>query len=37
MVLLVDLAIGVLMLSVAGLILGVAIRLIKENSKKDPK
>lgn len=35
MVILVDLAIGVLILSLAGLILGIGIKLIKENSKKD--
>ena len=35
MVALVDIGIGVLILAVAGLILGVALRLIKENSKKD--
>lgn len=35
MVILVDLAIGVLVLAVAGLMLGIAIKLIKENSKKD--
>lgn len=35
MVVLVDLAIGVLMLALASLILGVGLKLIKENSKKD--
>ena len=35
MVILVDLAIGVLILAVASLILGVGIKLIRENSKKD--
>jgi len=35
MILLVDLGIGVLILAVAGLILGVALKLIKENGKKD--
>lgn len=35
MIILVEIAIGVLVLAVAGLILGVAIKLIKENSKKD--
>ncbi len=35
MLILVDLAIGVLILALAGLILGVGIKLIKENSKKD--
>jgi hypothetical protein len=35
MLILVDLAIGVLILALAGLILGIGIKLIKENSKKD--
>lgn len=35
MIILVDIAIGVLILAVASLILGVGIKLIKENSKKD--
>lgn len=35
MIILVDLAIGVLILSLAGLILGIGLKLIKENSKKD--
>jgi hypothetical protein len=35
MIALVDLGIGVLILAVAGLILGIAIKLIRENSKKD--
>jgi hypothetical protein len=35
MLILVDLAIGVLILALAGLILGVGIKLIRENSKKD--
>lgn len=35
MLILVDLAIGVLIFSLAGLILGIGIKLIKENSKKD--
>jgi hypothetical protein len=34
MIILVDLAIGLLVISVAGLILGVGLKLIKENSKK---
>jgi hypothetical protein len=35
MIALIDLGIGVLILAIAGLILGVALKLIKENSKKD--
>ena len=35
MIALIDLAIGVLVLAIAGLILGIAIRLIKENIKKE--
>lgn len=35
MLILVDLAIGVLILALASLILGVGIKLIRENSKKD--
>jgi hypothetical protein len=35
MITLIDLGIGVLILAIAGLILGVALKLIKENSKKD--
>ena len=34
---LVNIAIGVLILAVASLILGIGIKLIKENSKKDEK
>lgn len=37
MIILVDIAIGVLILAVASLILGVGLKLIKENSKKDEK
>lgn len=37
MVFLIDLGIGVLILAVAGLMLGVAIRLVKEAAKKDEK
>lgn len=37
MLALVDIGIGVLILAVAGLMLGVALKLIKENSKKDEK
>ncbi len=35
MVVLVDIALGVLILALASLILGVGLKLIKENSKKD--
>ena len=35
MIALVDIGIGVLILAVAGLMLGVALKLIKENSRKD--
>ena len=35
MIALVDIGIGVLILAVAGLILGIALKLIKEGSKKD--
>lgn len=37
MIILVDIAIGVLILSLASLILGIGLKLIKENSKKDDK
>jgi hypothetical protein len=37
MIILVDIAIGLLIISLASLILGVGLKLIKENSKKDDK
>lgn len=37
MIILVDIAIGTLIISLASLILGVGLKLIKENSKKDDK
>lgn len=37
MIILVDIAIGILILALASLILGVGIKLIKENSKKEEK
>ena len=37
MIILVDIAIGVLIFAVASLIFGVGLKLIKENSKKDEK
>lgn len=37
MVVLVDLGVGVLILAVAGLVLGVALKLIKENSNSSEK
>lgn len=35
MIALVDFGIGLLVVAIAGLILGIAIKLVKENSKKD--